>query len=317
MTTMFSKRSSRTITQTGRRLGTWALVIAMGLVAAGCDDDDDDVRLVDVNPPAIPNGVYSITGDQQVFLRWNPNRESDLAGYRIWVNEDLSETFDELDDIGAFEEGVYFDAGTPNDVSDDFLEYADGPLVNGTYYSYAVSAYDDAGNESELSFELVIDLPRPEGGAVISYSDVALGQSGFDFSDGSNMPVAGDAASADFALERIGGVPHVVVPDDRVRVQDYGFVGFDVLTFAPLEGYSVTGRVEAIVGHTYAFRIAAAPGQFGDQDNYAKFESLGIDGGGMGIVWGYQPVDGDRELRPAGDGTRDDDRLPGEEGAAR
>ena len=292
------------------RAATWALVLTVGLGVAGCADDDDDIRLVDLNPPAIPNGVYSITADQQVFLRWNPNRENDLAGYRIWVNEDLSETFDELDVVAPFEEGVYFDNGTPDDISDDFLEYADGPLVNGTYYSYAVSAYDDAGNESELSLELVIDLPRPEGSASIAYEDLSPSQAGFDFSDLVGAPVGSGDPTADFVLERIGGVPYITVPANRVRVQDYGFVGFDVLTFAPLGGYSNAGRVEAIVGHTYAFRIADAPGDFGEFDNYAKIEILEIGAGGMDIFWGYQPVDGDRELRPANDVMRDDDRSP-------
>lgn len=293
-----------------RRIG-WIPVLALVLIVAGCDDDDTVVEIVD-DPPAIPNGVYSITGDQTVFLRWNPNREDDLAGYRIWVNEDLSETFDELVDVGAFEDGVYFDNDTPNDVSDDFLEFEDGPLVNGRYYSYAVSAYDQAGNESDLSFELVIDLPRPEGGAGIFFRDVSSAQAGFDFSDGTNTSIGFDAAATDVFIERVDGVPFLVVPNDRVRIQDYGFVGFDVLTFAPLNGYSATGRVEAIEGHTYAFRIASAPGDFDEQeDNYAKLEILSIDGTGMDFFWGYQPVDGDRELRPADDGGRDgDDRIP-------
>ena len=34
---------------------------------------------------------------------------------------------------------------------------------NGTYNSYAIAAYDHAGNESELSWEYVVDVPRPEG----------------------------------------------------------------------------------------------------------------------------------------------------------
>src|SRR6056297_982908 len=159
-----SSRSANPIHRRWKPARLAPLLIVAGLVLmAGCDDDDSP-EFVDVTPPAIPNGVFSITGDQAVFLTWNPNREDDLAGYRVWVNEDLSETFDELAVLAPFEEGVYQDNGTPEDVSDDFLRFEDFPLVNGVFYSYAVSAFDDAGNESDLSFELVIDVPRPGRG---------------------------------------------------------------------------------------------------------------------------------------------------------
>lgn len=293
-------------------------ILALTLSVAGCDDDERIVEVPIDIAPAIPNGVYSITGDQTVFLRWNPNREDDLAGYRIYWNDDLTETFEFLVEVGAFEEGVYIDAGVVGDPSDDFLEYVDDDQIqNGTYLSYAVTAFDENGNESDLSLEVVIDVPRPEGQSGMFYLDFDPTASGFDFSDGDGGPVAFDAAGVDFTLERAGGVPYIVVPNDRVRVQDYGFVGFDVLDVAPLDGYSATGRVEAIEGHTYAFRIASAPGDFDpDQDNFAKLEIQVLDNTGMDFFWGYQPIDGETELRPAGP-TRDDERIPNDGGGAR
>ncbi|GEM_PF-165822 len=310
-----SSRSANPIHRRWKPARLAPLLIVAGLVLmAGCDDDDSP-EFVDVTPPAIPNGVFSITGDQAVFLTWNPNREDDLAGYRVWVNEDLSETFDELAVLAPFEEGVYQDNGTPEDVSDDFLRFEDFPLVNGVFYSYAVSAFDDAGNESDLSFELVIDVPRPEGEAVVFFRDADATRAGFDFSDGVSQGQAFDDASTDVYFERDGqGVPFLVVPNDRVRVQDFGFVGFDVASFAPATGYSATGRVEAIPGHTYIFRIAQGPGDFGADDNYAKFEILDMTADDAGIFWGYQEVDGERELRPAGD-RPDTDGVPTEGGA--
>jgi hypothetical protein len=62
------------------------------------------------------------------------------------------------------------------------------------------------------------------------------------------------------------------------------------------------------------FRIAQGPGDFGENDNYAKFEILDMTAADVGIFWGYQAVDGERELRPAGD-RPDTDGVPTEGGA--
>jgi len=293
-------------------------IVALTLTVAGCSDDETIVEVPIDIAPAIPNGVYSITGDQTVFLRWNPNREDDLAGYRIYWNGDLSETFEFLAEVSAFEDGVYIDAGVVGDPSDDFLEYVDDDQIqNGDYLSYAVTAFDENGNESDLSLEVVIDVPRPEGASGMFFLDFDPTEAGFDFSDGDAGPVAFDAVGVDFTLERAGGVAYIMVPNDRVRVQDYGFVGFDVLDVAPVDGYSASGRVEAIEGHTYAFRIASAPGDFDpDADNYAKLEIQVLDNTGMDFFWGYQSVDGETELRPAGT-SHDDDPVPNDGGGAR
>lgn len=277
----------------------WVLLALFALVLplAGCDDDCDCFDLV---PPAIPNGVYSITGDDVIFLRWNPNREPDLAGYRIWYEDPIgSNKFFELANIGARD--FYFDNGTPDDLADDFLEYPDESIGNGEYTSYAVSAYDRAGNESALSLEFVLDVPRPENSPsdplVLSARGMSPALAGYDFSGLSNRSQAFDLGSTDLWYEIDGqGVPYLVVPRERVRVQDYGFVGFDVATYAPLSGYSRSDRVEAIEGHTYFFRIAG-PGGFGADDNYAKVEVLDLSATEILLWWGYQLIPGERELK--------------------
>lgn len=273
----------------------------IGLFAAplsGCDDDDDE--LVDFAPPAIPNGVYSITGENIIFLRWNPNREADLAGYRIWYEDPIgSNEFFELANVTADE--FLFDNGTPGDIADDYLEYPDDSIGNGEYTSYAVSAYDVAGNESGLSLEFVLDVPRPENDPsnplVLNPRSTAPALSGYDFSGLSNGSQAFDLASTDVWYDIDGGgIPYLVVPRERVLVQDYGYVGFDVATYAPLEGYSRSDRVEAIEGHTYFFRIAGSGG-FGTDDNYAKVEILDLDANSIDLWWGYQLIPGERELK--------------------
>ena len=71
----------------------------------GCGSDDDrpvSPVVEDTEPPAIPRGVRSITGDAQVTVEWFPNGEADLAGYRIWRDEDGDEEFDLLGGNDAF-----------------------------------------------------------------------------------------------------------------------------------------------------------------------------------------------------------------------
>ena len=287
---------------------------------AGCDDDDD---FVDLTPPAIPNGVYSITGDEIIFLRWNPNREADLAGYRIWYEDPIgSNEFYELANVAWDDPEVYFDNGTPGDVADDFLEYADTSIGNGEYTSYAVSAYDREGNESDLSLEFVVDVPRPENSPndplVLSSRSSAPALSGYDFSGLSNTAQSWSLSNTDVWYEVDGeGIPYLVVDFERVRVQDYGLVGFDVATYAPLFGYSRNDRVEAIEGHTYFFRIDGSGNGFGEDesdDNYAKVEVLGLGNDSIELWWGYQPITGEPELK-APPRTAEQELVPNQEGA--
>ena len=102
--------------------------------------------------------------------------------------------------------------------------------------------------------------------------------------------------------ERSGdGVGYLRVDSPRVRVQDYGNVGFDVLSFAPLGGWSATGVVEAIEGHTYALDIDAGSGDV----NYAKVTVIDVfvdDESGVFVPkidldWGYQPVENEIQLK--------------------
>ncbi len=72
------------------------------------------------------------------MLTWNPNTESDLAGYKVYVGT---------------RPGQYDVSGSPY-VLGKTAAYTVANLPAGQTYYFAVSAYDSAGNESALSNEV-------------------------------------------------------------------------------------------------------------------------------------------------------------------
>lgn len=77
----------------------------------------------------------AITDGGSVRLAWAPNRETDLAGYRIYHGT-RSRVYDRVIDVGKI---------TSFRVKD---------LQPSVRYYFAVTAYDDAGNESNFSEEV-------------------------------------------------------------------------------------------------------------------------------------------------------------------
>ncbi len=85
------------------------------------------------------SNVYSA----QATLSWNPNSESELAGYKVYYgNSSRSYSFN--DDVG-------------NQTS-----YTIANLVEGEIYFFAVTAYDFSGNESGYSNEVSYAIPTNE-----------------------------------------------------------------------------------------------------------------------------------------------------------
>jgi hypothetical protein len=83
-----------------------------------------------VSPPPTPSSNSAI-------LTWIPNKESDLAGYKIYVGTSS---------------GTYDFPGSPFRVN-KIATYTVTNLQQKTTYFFAISAYDIAGNESPLSNE--------------------------------------------------------------------------------------------------------------------------------------------------------------------
>lgn len=265
-------------------------LLALGLAVGGpmgCETDGD--HYVDATPPAVPAGVVSTTGDREVILSWIPNREPDLAGYHVLVNQDGGNAFTIIATVDA-EDPSFYDPGAG--LGDDLMVYVDqgewtSGLRNGRPYWYAVLAFDYAGNESDLSYEYVRDVPRPQGQVILEDYLVAPAFSGFDFSAQRNEPLRWDDPRADVFVEYLQGVPFLVAANALVRLQDYGNVGFDVATYAPRDGWSRFDSVELIEGHTYFVEIASGS-DANAPVNYAKLTVFDLSGSAVDFDWGYQ-----------------------------
>jgi hypothetical protein len=265
------------IDRIARQSGVLVAVAALMLpLVAGCEDEDPVV--VADTAPFPPDGVFSVTGDRVVTIYWNENQEPDLAGYAVYR--------------GTSDPGPYFFLA---DVSASQTYYDDFDVNNGETWFYAVTAFDRAGNESELSRESVFDTPRPEGFDLVL---VELGQNpalaGYDFSSGSNTPQPANLSTTDIYFESAGGVRYVVSADAGVDIQDYGVIDLVAVDWAPLVGWAPSKRVEAIEGHSYIVRILDGQGDY----NMAKFFVRDVTASTLTLDWAYQAVENNPELAP-------------------
>jgi len=258
-----------------------ALLLPALLVFTGCCDDcDDTVVVLDNGPPSAPDGVFSVTGDEEVTIYWNPNPEPDIAGYDIYWNDE--------------EAGWYEYLAT---VPPDQTYYVDWGLTNGVTRFYAVLAFDEEGQESELSYETVFDTPRPEGFSLVLYD--YLGQSsnlsGYDFSSLSGTAQAWNNASTDVYFDPSNGV-NLLRARDGVDIQDYGYIDLVDVSWAPSAGWSPNQQSELITGHSYIIRISDKVGG----QNYAKIYVQNVSSSSVTLDWAYQTAVDNPELAPIG-----------------
>ena len=224
----------------------------------------------DNEPPAVPRGLYSVTGDGKVTLYWYPNTEKDLAGYDVYKGSACQDT--------------YYFIGTTKSAS-----FVDLNVINGRTYYYAVLAFDNNRNESDLSFDCIHDTPRPEGTvALYDFNQFPL-DAGFDFSQARR--VAWNNAGTDTYLEFFS--PNNVFYINtglNVDIQDFGYTkSFDDVDFAPNQGWSELGFVEVILGHAYIIWTA--------DNHFAKIRVENIGPNSVGLAWAYQTDTGNGELK--------------------
>ena len=272
-----------------------AILIASFVFISSCTQEKIVEVLVEVPadcPPSAPRGIYAVNLDGEVEIRWYPNPEDDIEGYDIWA---LDTPYGNYEYIGTVWVDEFED---PNPYEYYFVYQAPS---NGEQLYYAVSAFDEADNISDLSYEIVSATPRPEGLMVLAAKPDSCG---YDFSTLSSVPQYCTNPSTDIMFDTMGGVNIFSVAIPRVDIQDYGFTdyefpyGLDAVNYAPIDGWSDAGSVEVIAGHCYMLRLGEADG-----NHYVKLWVSIVADGYVDLYWAYQTDPFNRDLMPgpAGD----------------
>jgi hypothetical protein len=253
--------------------------IAAALLAVGCYDG---TAPRDLSAPAAPRGLFSTTGDHEVILRWLANTERDVAGYRVYEAPCASGDDCPYDLVATTGQTSYRVTG----------------LSNGVTRYFAVAAFDHAGNESRLSHEDVFDTPRPEGfDQLLRNQATNPPSSGWDFSAYAVRPFDDDLTDIFFGTR--DGVPVMVAPFTDTDLQDAGYTtDLDGVDYSPSAGWSPSGVVELIPGHSYVV--------WTHDDHFAKFRVTAVSTSQVLFDWAYQVDPGNRELqaRPTGPRVR-------------
>lgn len=246
-----------------------ALLASLALV--GCNDS---TAPRDRTAPAPPRGLRTITGDGEVLVYWLDNTEADVEGYNVYMAP-----------CARGDDCPYERVGTTS--GNQFVVRG---LSNGVTRYFSVSAFDEAGNESEpTDDEDVPDTPRPEGsGLLLSEYVAAPATSGYDFSDFAVR--AYDSPSTDVFYGIASGVQLIYAPFEDTDIQDAGWcASLDAIDFSPIGGWSPSGTVEVVTGHAYIVRT-------GD-NHYAKFRVADVTPARVVLDWAYQVDPGNRELK--------------------
>ncbi len=278
------------------RLLTLILMIST-LFLVGCDNDTDTVLVEEDVTPATPQGVGSVTGDGVVYVLWNGIYEHDVDYYTVYRSAQATTGYAPRANI---------DAEANPDLDLLLYEYADETAENGETYWYAVTAVDNAGQESALSAENVFDTPRPDGvGVTLLPADITPAGAGFNLP--TRLTVNWDSEAADIFVDRgwffNSPTDSVMIPyinagaftDPLTDIQDMGYTAnFDEISYAPVDGWSLLGYAEALLGHSYVIWTS--------QDHYAKVRVTAISASGaVTFDWAYQTSDTDEgrlELAP-------------------
>jgi len=313
--TRVSPRQTEQARRFTRLLLPVAVLAVLGLT--GCSEDDC-VNCVELEPPVVPTGVHSITGDNYVEVRWTEITYApyDLDTYnesidRYYVYRRIFRDGDENDHDRSFD---YLDQVAWNENYIPALGlhyYGDWSAENGERYEYAVAAVNAAGVSSALSFELVTDAPLPMSLAAVELFDagsVMSTRSGWDFSelDDGRVDPNVPTTTADIRVfwDDLRGAMMVEAMTSDVRLQDFGVFSFDDgslwfegVSAAPWDGWSAIGVLELVKNHIYVVEIWDP---VAERLNYAKFGVTevvdGADPRSISMHWAYQEIEGLPEL---------------------
>ena len=249
------------------------LVAFLLLSLIGCDDNS--FLFIDETPPDVPQNIITETGDNLVVIEWDHVNNSDLAGYSVYYSDSYDGQYNLL---GTTPKSSYIDYGA----------------ANGETYYYAVSSYDINGNESELSYDVAYDTPRPEGfNETIfdfrNYPDV----SGYDFSK--YYVDKYNSINTDFFFDNDDGSFYLNVWEDT-DIQNMGRTTniYDI-SYAPTEGWVELKEgdnikyTKAVRGNTYVIWTA--------DNHFAKIRINEIFLDHIDFDWAYQTAPGNVELK--------------------
>jgi fibronectin type 3 domain-containing protein len=99
-----------------------------------------------LTPPNRPTGLRAVPGVNRVFLSWNENKESDLAGYHVYRSTKHGKDYDRLTEKLLLR-----------------TTYSDEAVAVSKTYYYVVTAVDQSGNESEYSHEIKVTVEQFDG----------------------------------------------------------------------------------------------------------------------------------------------------------
>lgn len=254
------------------KLLKYMMMLAMVLLIAACDDEE---TYRDTEPPVPPENVQTFNRDGSVEIIWDASTSRDVAGYNVYYALDY---YGKYTMIGSSSNNVYIDNGAEN----------------GEIYYYGITAYDFDGNESELSYDEVYGVARPEGYNNIVFDYIQFpDNAGFSFAE--NLVYPYNDYATDFFFERYNDTYYVNVWADA-DIQDMGPTD-DILdiTYAPESGWIqlVEGEnvkyTEARRGHTYVVWTL--------DNHFAKFRISSMTPERMVFDWAYQLVEGERMLK--------------------
>ncbi|MDP3025980.1 MAG: hypothetical protein Q8O10_10670 [candidate division Zixibacteria bacterium] len=235
----------------------------------------------DTTPPSSPKGVYSVTGDQAIYIYWEKNDERDFYRYKIYWAPETDGIIPEPD--GDFQ--PITSIGNPP-------QYTDTDVSNGKTYYYIITAVDYSGNESGNS-RLIYDTPRPEGHNVVLY-DMAVDPFLAGFTFDSRTVVPWNSSVCDIYLDKVSGTFYLNTTNKSGvwnDIQDMGYTyDLDEITFAPGTGWSDLGYVEVITGHTYVIWTW--------DYHYAKLRVTNKYTDYITFEWAYQTAPNNQELKP-------------------
>ena len=242
----------------------------------GCDRHpyyhDHDYPYDDYSAPAPPENLTSVTGDEEVYLDWDPSPSYDVDGYYVWRS--------------TSESGRYYYQATVY-----HTYYTDRDVWNGATYFYAVSAFDDAGNESRLTQENVFDTPRPEGYGEELWDGMDWpDESGYDFSEVRVQPWDYPSSDVYMVRDTATGAYLIVAANAQTDIIDMGHTrDLTDITWAPETGWAIDGYVEGNQGHSIVVWTA--------DNHFAHMRVTSVGGGRLIFDWAYQTDTGNPELK--------------------